>query len=361
MARRRKKANGQGSISYIKGRKSPRWSRLPAQYDINGKERRPTVGFFKTKKEAQEALDRYNGLTTIKTFAEVYEYYKTTNAFQKISKKSKDRYENGFKEYKAIHNKNIIDIRYSDLQKVLDDMVVRGYEKRVNGVITHQDYSKNHLEKVKLVATQIYKLALKDGLVTENIASLMEVGGIKQKNKKEIFTKEEITKLRESIPYNPHARHVLVMCFTGMRTTEYRELHRDNIDFETNTIKNFGIKTAEGKSRTMFIHPQIKEILMDLCIESKSGVIAEVDGKPTTYDKKFYDKIYYLALEKAGVKRKTPYTCRYTFATIAYQSGVSEVAIQRMMGHTDFKITEKSYIQDLSEFVYEELQKINIA
>lgn len=361
MPKRRKKANGHGSITYCKGRKSPWWARLPAQYDINGNEYRPTVGFYKTKKLAEEALDRYMGLTEIRTFAEIYEYYKTTNAFQKISKRSKDRYENGFKEYKAIHNKNIIDIRYNELQRVLDNMVIRGYEKKVNGVMTHQEYSKDHLEKVKLVATQVYKIALKDGLVTENIASLMEVGGIRQKKAKEIFTKDEIIKLLESIPHNPNARHVLVMCFTGMRTTEYRELHRDNIDFETNTIKDFGIKTDEGKSRTMFIHPQIKEMLMDLCIESQSGVIVEHEGKPTTYDAKFYNKIYYPALEKAGVKRKTPYTCRYTFATIAYQSGVSEVAIQRMMGHTDFKITEKSYIQDLSEFVFEELQKFNVS
>lgn len=360
MPKRRKQANGQGSITYCKGRKSPRWARLPAQYDINGKEYRPTVGFFKTRKEAKEALNRYMGLTDIKTFAQIYDYYKTTNAFQNISKKSQDRYDNAFKEFKTVHNKNIIDIRYNELQKVLDNMVVRGYNKKINGVMTHQEYSKDHLEKVKLVATQIYKIALKDGLVTENIASLIEVGGVKQKNKKQIFTKEEINQLYQSIPHNPNARHILVMCFTGMRTTEYRHLKRENINFETNTITDFGIKTEEGKSRTMFIHPQIKDILIDLCIESKSGTLTEVDGKPTTYDKKFYDNIYYPALEKAGVKRKTPYTCRYTFATIAYQSGVSEVAIQRLMGHTDFKITEKSYIQDLSDFVYKELQKFNI-
>lgn len=361
MPKRRKRANGTGSISHKKGRARPRYARLPAGYTINGKEVRQDIGFFKTYKEAEEALNKYMGLTDIKTFADVYEYYKTTNEYTKISKNSQQRYENAFKEYKPIHNKNMIDIRYTQLQKVLDDMVIRGYDKKVNGVMTHQEYSKDHLEKVKLVATKVYKIALQDGLVTENIASLIQVGGVKQKNKKQIFTKEEITKLRESIPYNPHARHILVMCFTGMRTTEYRNLTRDSINFETNTITNFGIKTDEGKSRTMFIHPQIKNMLMDLCIESKSGVLAEVDGKATTYDKKFYDKIYYLALKKAGVKRKTPYTCRYTFATIAYQSGVSEVAIQRLMGHTDFKITEQSYIQDLSDFVYEELQKFNVS
>ena len=78
MPKIRKQANGQGSITYCKGRKSPRWARLPAQYDINGKEHRPTVGFFKTKKDAQKAIDEYKGLSGIKTFAEIYRQYQET-------------------------------------------------------------------------------------------------------------------------------------------------------------------------------------------------------------------------------------------------------------------------------------------
>nr|WP_279323832.1 tyrosine-type recombinase/integrase [Anaerococcus sp. AGMB09787] len=108
----------------------------------------------------------------------------------------------------------------------------------------------------------------------------------------------------------------------------------------------------------MFIHPYIKDILMDLAIESKTGYIIEYEEKPISYDKIFYDKIYYPALEKAGISRKIPYTCRYTFATIAHQSGVDDKALQKLMGHTNFNITANSYIQDLDEFIYSELVKI---
>ena len=68
--------------------------------------------------------------------------------------------------------------------------------------------------------------------------------------------------------------------------------------------------------------------------------------------------MYYPALEKAGVEKKIPYTCRYTFATIAHNSGVNDKALQKLMGHTNFNITANSYIQDLDEYIYSELQKI---
>ena len=191
-----------------------------------------------------------------------------------------------------------------------------------------------------------------------NPAPYLEIGGIKTKRQKEIFTKNEIEKLFSSIPTNPNARHIIIMIFTCMRTGEYMYLNRKQIDFDKNEIIDFGEKTNAGRNRKMFIHPKIKDILMDLAIESQSGYLIEEDGKALKYDEQFYNNIYYPALEEAGIKRKIPYTCRYTFATIAHNSGVSDKALQNLMGHTDFSITANSYIQDLDEFIYEELQKI---
>ena len=64
-----------------------------------------------------------------------------------------------------------------------------------------------------------------------------------------------------------------MLIYTGFRPGEYYKLNRENIDFETNTIKSFGIKTDAGKERIMYIHPKTRNTLMDLSIESKSEYI----------------------------------------------------------------------------------------
>ena len=166
----------------------------------------------------------------------------------------------------------------------------------------------------------------------QNLAPYLEINGIKTKRYKEIFTKNEIQTLFRSVPNNPDAIHILIM------------------------IVNFGIKTEAGKNRKMFIYSKIRAILQDLCIDSQSGYLVEIDGN-LLYDQQFY-KLYYDALDKAGVKKKISYSCRYTFATIAHYSGVSDKALQKLMGHTDFSITANSYIQFDDDYIYKKLQKI---
>lgn len=69
------------------------------------------------------------------------------------------------------------------------------------------------------------------------------------------------------------------MIFTSMRTGEYMYLNRKQIDFYKNEIIDLGKKTNAGRNRKMFIYPKIKDILMDLAIESQSGYLIEEDGK----------------------------------------------------------------------------------
>ena len=360
MAKRRKLPNGTGSIEKVKltpqgkTRLNQYRARLPA------KKGRKDIGFYKTYNDAMEALINYQEPEKTETFEELYKKVKQTKAFRDLTHKTKIRYDSAFEKFEAIHSLNITEITYTDLQEVIDQMVEEGYYKTVNGVYKHHEYSKGTIKYLKFVVNKIYTTAIRNNISVTNLAPTLELGGVSigSKRKKQIFTNDEINRIISNIDRVPNIRHVLVMIFTGMRPGEYRRLHRSSIDFDTNTISHFGIKTEEGKSRKIFIHPKIRNTLMDLTIESQSGYILEYDGKGLKHDKRFYDDIYYPALQKAGIERKTPYTCRYTFATIAHNSGVDNKALQKLMGHTDFNITANSYIQDLDEFIYAELQKI---
>lgn len=367
MAKRRKIPNGLGSITKVaktssgKRRLKPYRARLPAIYDEKGKATRKDIGFFKTYNEAFEALQNYKEPAPAITFKDLYIKYTESNDFKDKVQSTKNRYNLAFKRFETIHHKNISDITYSDIQDIIDKMEDEGYYTTKNGKKVHEDYSKSSIERLKHLINKIYTLAIKNNIIDFNLAPYLEIGGIKSKRKKEIFTKEDIERLYKSIPKNPNAMHVLVMIFTGLRTGEYLTLKADNIDLNKNMITGFGIKTEMGKNRIMYIHPKIKDIVKYLKAKSKSGYILENDkGEMITYDKYFYDDIYYPALEKAKVKRKIPYSCRYTFATIAHYSGVSDLVLQKLMGHTNFNITANSYIQDLSPYIYDEFQKFNI-
>lgn len=360
---RRKLPNGTGSIERVllttKGKKrvSQYRARLPKSKG------RKDIGFYKSYNLALEALINYKAPAPEITFKEIFDQYKKSNDFLTVSPKTQRRHETSFQRFEELHDMNIHDIKYSDLQNVLDQMELEGYEKSLgNGEYTHMEYSQNSIKRLKIVASKIYKRAIKDNLIQLDLSTYLEVGGVGIRRQKETFTKDEIEKLFKSIPNNPNAMHILVMIFTGMRTGEYLYLKANKIDLDKNQITDFGEKTDAGKSRKMYIHPRIKDIIKYLISQSQTGNLVEVK-KPTgeTYvpsDTKFYKDIYYPALEKAGIKRKIPYTCRYTFATIAHQSGVSDKALQKLMGHTDFAVTANSYIQEYDDYLYKELQKI---
>lgn len=361
--RRRKYANGQGSITHVKGKKSPWWARLPATYDSSGKEHRKTVGFFKTQKEAQNALDSYTLIDDIKTFKDIYTEYKKTDDFLNLTKKTKDRYEDAFLSFKPLWNKNIMDIKALQLQKCINAKVLEGYYATEDGKRVRKEYSKDSISRLKHVASKIYNFAERHDLVDKNRARVLEVKGLDPKPEKTIFFADEIDKLFNSIPYNPYARHVLAMIFTGMRTSEYRNLKVDNIDFENKMITDFGIKTNKGRKRIMFIHEKIEDILLELAEESTTGYIVENitmnrQNKKATHpsDQTFRKGIFNKALEKAGLEKTIPKQCRYTFATIAHLSGISDMDLMDLMGHESIMTTKNSYIQTIDFYLMQQLQ-----
>ena len=361
---KRKLPNGAGSIVKLGKvgkykRVSPYMARLPAYYDENMKEKRKVIGCFKTYNEAYQAIVNYVPDQRIETFGDIYSAWKNTKDFIKLTKNTQNRYERSFERFESLHDKPIVEIKYYMLQRIVDDMEADGYEKTdKSGEKKHCEYSNSSIQRLKHTLSKIYTYAMKNEIVTSNPSNLITVGGLGVQRKKEIFTKEEIKKLFLAINKYPFARHILVLIFTGMRTGEYYDLRTKNINLTQNKIFDFGEKTEAGKSRTMFIHPGIKQVLTSLFVESKTGYIFEKDQSHVSITM-FYDE-YYSTLEKLKIKEKIPYSCRYTFATIAHNSGVNDKTLQKLMGHTSFNITANAYIQDLDEYTFSELQKINI-
>jgi integrase len=60
-------------------------------------------------------------------------------------------------------------------------------------------------------------------------------------------------------------------------------------------------------------------------------------------------RIWYPALDKAGLERRPPYQLRHTFATLSLAAGASIEWISRYMGHSDIRTTLRYYARFLPE------------
>lgn len=79
----------------------------------------------------------------LETLKEIYEIWKGINEFKGLTKSTKNHYERTFERFKALHYKPIKDIKYYQIQKVVDNMEADGYDKRNRKAkMKHHEYSK---------------------------------------------------------------------------------------------------------------------------------------------------------------------------------------------------------------------------
>lgn len=57
----------------------------------------------------------------------------------------------------------------------------------------------------------------------------------------------------------------------------------------------------------------------------------------------FRNRMYYPALEKAGVRKLSPHKARHTFASMLNKAGANKVYIQKLIGHANYAVTANTY------------------
>ncbi|MFN3466451.1 MAG: tyrosine recombinase XerC, partial [Candidatus Brocadiales bacterium] len=131
---------------------------------------------------------------------------------------------------------------------------------------------------------------------------------------------------------NTHYKnYFLVSFFTGLRPSEQIALKWDSIDFTRNkiTVTEARVRGVEGtpktveSRRTIDMLPPAKEALKNQTKQtflkcpyvflSKGGSILDVNN--------LRNRIWYPTLKRAGIKRRTMYQTRHTFATLMLSSG----------------------------------------
>ena len=125
------------------------------------------------------------------------------------------------------------------------------------------------------------------------------------------------------------------MIYTGMITGEMRKLTAEMVDLQKKEIVGVGLKTETRKKSSVLLPDVILPGLSDVLSRTPEGKLFPMN------EMSFYD-LFYEALEKAGTRRLTPYSCRHTAATaLAVDENIAPQTVQRLMRWSSTKMMDR--------------------
>lgn len=131
---------------------------------------------------------------------------------------------------------------------------------------------------------------------------------------------------------------VITALHTGMRSGEIRTLRWQNVDFTTNTITIEMTNSKNKRTRFTPINHVLRKVLLEQKLKTDSS--AYVFGKERALkDKSNLDYYFRLACKQANIQGLRFHDLRHTAATRMVESGVSIVAVSKILGHSALQMT----------------------
>lgn len=319
--------NNYGSVYKMKDkpRRNP-WRVVKTVKDLDGKSKRKTIGYTRTKTEGLELLAKYNtnpySLNTTKmTFIEVLEKWKELH-FEKLEPRTVRQYKSICKHFEPIKDIPMLELTTMQLQELFNSVTLAPASKRL----------------LKAVLNQVYKYALKMDIVVKDCSEFLELGKKQAVIERKIFTNEEISKLWKYKELQ-WVDTVLIMIYTGLRIGELLTIESKNVDLENRTIKG-GIKTDAGKNRIIPINMEILPLIKNRMSLEHQYLITGVRGKKLFYQNYilFFNKV----MDQLNMTH-TIHDCRHTFASLLSNADANKISIAKIIGHSSYLTTEKIY------------------
>lgn len=345
--------NGFGSIKYLgSGRRNPYAVYPPVtEWNEKGPITPKALGYLPTWEESYELLVAYNMekqgkirvnrnvyIDRTPTFAEVYEMFykeKYENPVKTYSKASMNSTAAAFHNCTQIHDIPFGQLRYDDLQNVLNQCPLR-----------HAS-----LELIMSLFKQIYDYAIKYDIVEKNCATYLYIPKADDDEHGQPFTEDEL-KVMWKHKNDDIIQMLLIMCYSGYRIAAYTKME---VNFDENYFKG-GVKTKSSKNRIVPIHSKILDLVRQRDNTNLLGC-SSVEFRSRSYD----------ALESLGMlytasgQKHTPHDCRHTFSALCEKYKVNENDRKRMLGHSfGNDITNAVYGHRTVEDLRIEIEKIKL-
>lgn len=202
------------------------------------------------------------------------------------------------------------------------------------------------------------KFALKADIIDKNPMSLVENLKV---TKPDIYplSMDEVHKFLDAV--NPYFRAFFVVAFfTGMRFGEMAALKWKNVDFKHGVIKvretrvrgEEGRPKTPGSTRDIRILPPTAEALREqrkVTMGKTEYVFINMKSRPLLPNSINYH-IWKPGLRKAGLKPRSLYQTRHTFATLMLDAGELPGWVQNMMGHETLKMILERYYSYIKNY-----------
>lgn len=313
--KRAKRPNQAGSVRKRGKTYQAEWTTEASEVLQDGrvKQFRKTKGGFATRREAEEyCLLMRNKASAPKEAPELKVYWNIYKE-KRLPELSKDKisaYKKAWERLTPLHGRKVDTIYTKDMQDLIDSLNLPYYPAKY----------------MKAVLQRLFEYAAGERFASRDLPDLIELPPLNAVPR-EPFTEDEQKKIWESYGEgNTEAAMPLTMIYTGMMPGELQLLVKGNIDFETGTISGMGLKTEIRRATPVVLSEEAYCILKD-----RVDRLADTDPVFYKNEKKFYE-VYYKALEVAGVRKLTPYSCRHTTATIlAVKKNIPVQAIKKMM------------------------------
>lgn len=322
-----KNSNGGGSISKLKGKRRKPWVvRFTTGYSNEGKQIRKSIGTFATKREAQEALYNYSKnplLYSKKTFKNILDLWWSAYTKKVTQKTTISTHIYRMRAFEPLHDRIIADIRLFELQELFDNMTTSWSFK--NGC--------------KSVLNMIFDFALKNEFIDSNRVSFIEIGKKEKVIDRRIFTKKEIETLWENLD-SKHCYIILILIYTGMRIGELLNLKNEDIDLHNSCLTIRESKTDAGV-RIIPISAKIFNLFVVNMVKDQEYFVKGETTNQLSYStfKPRFQKL----LKSLNIEPHTIHDTRHTFATLLNNANANQSAITKLIGHSDFSITENVY------------------
>ncbi|MBD3252153.1 tyrosine-type recombinase/integrase [Candidatus Pacearchaeota archaeon] len=208
---------------------------------------------------------------------------------------------------------------------------------------TAREYLLNQLESKKSPTTISHSISIITFFFDKILNQKINIPHPKRnKTIPDILTKDEIKNMINSLTNMKHKLILKILYGCGLRVSEVTNLKKQDILFSENLIH---IRLAKGKKdRFVKIPESIKEKLYNYLSLVEEDVLFQSSrgGKLTI---KTIQQIAKLAAKKAKIKKKvSPHTLRHSFATHLLEQGTDLKIIQKLLGHSDIKTTQR-YLQ----------------
>ena len=257
------------------------------------------------------------------------------------AQKTQDMYLTTWTYFEDLEDEPINEIKSAHIQDIVDNLLDEG-----------KSYSSVH--KVKVLASQLYKIAMQDDIINKNYASFVVLPDEPKPNNA-TFTEVEIDKIYKLAKTNYWARVMIVMIYTCMRPSELLNTTKFNVHLKDDYIIAGG-KTEAGTDRYIPIYYKIKPFIKQFMADTSSEYLISKDGERVRY--RYYLDKHNEVIEELGIQKLSPHKCRKTGATEFKKMGMDISTLQRILGHEDSKTTEKYYIGDLNKMLQEEMQAL---